>query len=180
MYEFIILALLMRMPMHGYLIARIANDQIGPWAKISSGTLYTILAKLERISLITLVPQETPEPGGRQSRTYTITVDGRERFRQLMRDISSNLADYQRWFYLKLVYFDLINAEDRALLWDHYVTYCHTSAHYLETEAAALRQQLTGSANASFLAHALRVMSRMEQQWRDELTWAQAERSVGE
>lgn len=167
----------MRMPMHGYLIARIANDQIGPWAKLSSGTLYTILAKLERTGLIALASQEASEPGGRPSRTYAITADGRERFRQLMRDTASNLADYQRWFYLKLIYFDLISAEDRALLWDHYITYCQTSAHYLETEAAALRHQLTGSANAAFLSQALCVMRRLEQQWRDEFAWAQAERA---
>ena len=39
MYELIILSVLMRMPMHGYLIVKITNDQIGPWAKIRSETL---------------------------------------------------------------------------------------------------------------------------------------------
>ncbi len=87
MYEFIILALLMRSPLHGYRIAKIASDQIGPWAKISSGTLYTILAKLERMGLIALEPQqERAGEGGRQSRTYAITEDGRLRFHQLMLD----------------------------------------------------------------------------------------------
>jgi DNA-binding PadR family transcriptional regulator len=177
MYEFIILALLMRTPMHGYLIARIASDQIGPWAKISSGTLYTILAKLERTGLIALAPQTAPERGGRQLRTYTITTDGRERFYQIMRDTSSNLGDYQRLFYYKLIYFDLISAEERALLWEHYINYCRTGAHYFQTEAEALRRQLVGPANEVFLGQALRVMRRVEQQWRDELAWATAERA---
>ena len=48
MYELIILSLLMRFPLHGYLIAQIANDTIGPWAKISNGTLYPLLTRLEQ------------------------------------------------------------------------------------------------------------------------------------
>jgi Transcriptional regulator PadR-like family len=51
-YELIILSLLMREPMHGYLIAKVTNDQIGPWARLSSGTMYTILARLEADGLI--------------------------------------------------------------------------------------------------------------------------------
>ncbi len=45
MYELIVLSLLMRFPLHGYLIAQIANDTIGPWAKLSNGTLYPLLTK---------------------------------------------------------------------------------------------------------------------------------------
>jgi DNA-binding PadR family transcriptional regulator len=37
MYELMVLSLLMRSPLHGYLIVKITNDMIGPWAKISRG-----------------------------------------------------------------------------------------------------------------------------------------------
>jgi len=37
MYEFIVLAQLMNGPAHGYLIAKIINDMIGPFARISYG-----------------------------------------------------------------------------------------------------------------------------------------------
>ena len=67
MYELIILSLLMRWPMHGYLIAKVTNDQIGPWAKLSSGTMYTILARLEAENLIEAVRRAarrlSPAPG---------------------------------------------------------------------------------------------------------------------
>lgn len=52
MYELIILSLLMRSPSHVYLIVKITNDQIGPWAKISSGTLYPLLTRMEQVGLI--------------------------------------------------------------------------------------------------------------------------------
>jgi DNA-binding PadR family transcriptional regulator len=177
MYEFIILSLLMRAPMHGYLIAKIANDQIGPWAKISRGTLSTILTKLERAGLIALAASHSARQSGRQSRTFTITEAGRLRFYQMMLDTASNLSEYQRMFYLKLVFFDLIRPEERLLLWSHYLNYCQTTALYLQTEAAALRHELAGEANALFREQALRVMTRMEQQWRAEVSWATVERA---
>jgi DNA-binding PadR family transcriptional regulator len=105
MYELIILSLLMRWPMHGYLIVKVTNDQIGPWAKISSGTLYTILSRLEQTGLIAVMPQEKgahSSRGDRHSRTFMITGEGRKRFHQLMMDTSSNLGDYQKNFYYKL------------------------------------------------------------------------------
>lgn len=92
MYELIILSLLMRWPMHGYLIMKVTNDQIGPWAKISSGTLSTILSRLEQAGFIAVLSQENDSSRrDRRSRTFTITAEGRKRFHQLMMDTSSNL-----------------------------------------------------------------------------------------
>jgi len=175
-YEFIILSLLMRSPMHGYLIAKIASDQLGPWAKVSSGTLYTILVKLERVGLIAPAPTGGAPSTGRPTRTFLITEVGRTRFHQLMLDTASNLSEYQRFFYLKLVFFDLIEPAERLLLWNHYVTYCQTTVMYHQTEAVALQRELAGAANATFREQALMVMSRVEQQWRAEVAWATDER----
>ena len=58
MYELIILSLLMRFSLNGYAIAKIANDIIGPWAKVSNGTLYPLLTKLEKAGLIELTNGE--------------------------------------------------------------------------------------------------------------------------
>ena len=79
MYELIILSLLMRFPMHGYLIAKIANDLIGPWAKISVGSFYPLLSKLEQQGYITEVvekwiPIET-HPGGGVRRDLFEVID---------------------------------------------------------------------------------------------------------
>jgi DNA-binding PadR family transcriptional regulator len=46
MYELIILALLMRFPLNRYQLAKIVNEKLGPYAKLSNGTLYPLLAKL--------------------------------------------------------------------------------------------------------------------------------------
>ena len=55
MYELMILSILMRGTAHGYLIASIINDIIGPYARLSNGRLYPLLSKLEDLGMIVAV-----------------------------------------------------------------------------------------------------------------------------
>ena len=172
MYELIILSLLMRMPMHGYLIVKIANDQIGPWAKISSGTLSTILNKLEQTGLIAVLPQENgPARGNRHMRTFMITEEGRKRFHQLMMDTSSNLGDYQKFLHYKMVFFDLLRPSERRLLVNHYINYCQTSILHIQTEMERIVYELADHSTPEFLEHTLRIMKHIAQQWQAEFDW---------
>src|SRR5260370_7789901 len=74
MYEFLILSQLMKNSAHGYLIAKIINDIIGPYARVSNGRLYPLLAKMEQAGLIPVRtdPASAP-PGDRHLRAYHIT-----------------------------------------------------------------------------------------------------------
>jgi DNA-binding PadR family transcriptional regulator len=175
MYELIILSLLMRMPMHGYLIVKITNDQIGPWARISSGTLSTILNKLEQTGLIAIMPQENDlQRSGRHLRTYMITDEGRKRFHQLMMDTSSNLGDYQKFFHYKMVFMDLLGPDERVLLMNHYMNYCQITILHLQTEMDGLVHELADHPSPTFLENILRVMKHIVQQWQAELDWVKS------
>ena len=175
MYELIILSLLMRMPMHGYLIVKITNDQIGPWAKISSGTLSTILNKLEQTGLIAFTQQPNNQPkSGRQLRTYIITEEGRKRFHQLMMDTSSNLGDYQKFFHYKMVYMDLLNPDERLLLVNNYMNYCQITILHLQTEMDGIVHELADYPTPAFLENILRVMKHNVQQWQSEFDWVKS------
>jgi len=172
MYELIILSLLMRMPMHGYLIVKITNDQIGPWAKISSGTLSTMLGRLEQAKYIATLPQESdPARGDRRSRTFTISEGERKRFHQLMMDTSSNLGDYQKMFYFKMGYFDLLRSDERLLLVNHYSNYCQTIILHTQTEMEGLVHELANHPVPAYLENLLRVMQHVVQQWQAEHDW---------
>ena len=172
MYELIILSLLMRFPIHGYLIMKITNDQIGPWARISSGTLSTILGKLEQAGLIAVLPQERDlARGDRRVRTFTITEEGRKRFHQLMMDMSSNLGEYQKFFHHKMTYFDLLRPDERLLLVNHYINYCQTTILHRQTEMDSIVYELADHPNPAFLENLLRVMKHIVQQWQAELDW---------
>jgi DNA-binding PadR family transcriptional regulator len=158
--------------MHGYLIIKVTNDQIGPWAKISSGTLSTMLNRLEQAGLITILPQEhNASRPDRRSRTFTITEKGRQRFRQLMLDTSSNLGDYQKLFYLKMGYFDLLRSDERLLLVNHYVNYCQAIVLHTQTEMESLVYELANHQNPLYLENLLRVMKHVIQLWQAEGDW---------
>lgn len=173
MYELVILSLLMRMPMHGYLIVKVTSDLIGPWARISSGSLSTILNGLEQRGLIAVLPQGQSASFRRirQARTYTITEEGRKRFHQLMMDTSSNLGEYQKFFYRKLEYFDLLRPNERLLLLNHYINYCQATILHLQTERESLAYELADQPTPDFLENVVRVMMHVEDQWRAELEW---------
>ena len=173
MYELIVLSLLMRSPFHGYLIVKITNDMIGPWAKISSGTLYPLLTRMEQAGLISVVKSGSAAiPGERQTRTFMITDEGRKRFHQVMMDMSSNLGDYQNIFHYKMGFIDLLQPQERLLLFNHYINYCQTSILHLQTEMASLTHELSSLTNQHFLENVLVVMKHVEEQTQAELAWA--------
>jgi DNA-binding PadR family transcriptional regulator len=175
MYELMVLSLLMRSPLHGYLIVKITNDMIGPWAKISSGTLYPLLTRMEQAGLIAVVAAENQAvPGERQTRTFLITEEGRKRFHQVMMDMSSNLGDYERIFQYKMGFIDLLQSQERLLLFNHYINYCQTSILHLQTEMANLAHELSHQPNPHFLRSVLKVMRHLEEQTQAELAWARS------
>ena len=172
MYELIVLSLLMRSPFHGYLIVKITNDIIGPWAKISSGTLYPLLSRMEQAGLISVVPPGSKAvPGERPARTFMITEAGRGRFHQVMMDMSSNLGDYQKLFRFKTGFIDLLQPQERLLLFNHYINYCQTTILHLQTEMASLAHELSHQMGPRFLDNVLRAMGHIERQVQAELDW---------
>src|SRR5579859_2901369 len=177
MYELIILSLLMRFPIHGYLMMKITNDQIGPWARISSGTLSTILAKMEQMGLIAVLPEgHNDTRADRRARVYTITDEGRKRFHQLMMDTSSNLGEYQKFFHHKMTYFDLLRLDERLLLLNHYINYCQATILHSQTEMDSIVYELADHPNPAFLENLLGVMKHIVQQWQAEFDWAKSVR----
>ncbi|HVB75295.1 MAG TPA: PadR family transcriptional regulator [Ktedonobacteraceae bacterium] len=136
MYELLILALLMRDSMHGYLIAKIMNDMIGPETKVSHGSLYPKLKALEKVGIITDSPvlDETTHHE-RQARAYTISEEGRARFHQLMMDMTTHPGEYSKFFWLKVCFFDFLHPVERLELVDHYIHYCQMHIHHMKTEA---------------------------------------------
>jgi DNA-binding PadR family transcriptional regulator len=174
MYELIILSLLMRFPLHGYLIAQIANDMIGPWAKISNGTLYPLLTRLEHNGLITRVSDEQDSPQTEQpARTFTITESGRKRFFQLMMDTTSNIGDYQRMFHLKVAFLDFLPLSERQHLLNHYINYCQACILHQKTNAENLEHELVGDKGTYplFKELTLRAMHERMKTWQAEVDW---------
>ncbi len=161
MYELLLLSLLTRKPMHGYLFIRVINDMIGPFAKVSNGRLYPLLTQLEASGMIATVERD-----GRQ-RTFAITEQGRDRFHRLMLDTTSNPGDYARLFWLKVPFFESLTDGERLYLIDHYLNYCqahlvHLDGELTEMETYVLLQRYMTPSQITATVQALR---HLHNQW---------------
>jgi len=170
---------LMHGPWHGYLITKIASEMIGPWAKISPGTLYPLLTRLEQNGLIEALPQEVPH-AQRQTHRYAITAAGRRRFHTLMMDTSSNLGDYPRIFHLKAVHFQFLSPRERLYLADHYINYCERTILHLQSEAQDMQRMQAEAEQApqeagdssTFTDAVVDMLQHLARQEQGELAWA--------
>lgn len=178
MYELMILSTLMREPAHGYSITRMMNDMIGPVLKVSHGSLYPRLRKMEQNGLIVataLEDQESKESEqARNVRTYAITDEGRRRFHELMMDTTGNPGEYSKLFWQKVGSLDCLHPVERLELIDHFQNYCQ--AHMLHLKAVT-KQVIDGKAHyhdmslvqSELTLHALR---RSAAHWQVEIDYA--------
>jgi DNA-binding PadR family transcriptional regulator len=176
MYEFIILSQLMLTSRHGYLIAKIINDIIGPYARLSPGRLYPLLAKMEQNGQIEADETIAKKPqSDRQSRAYKITDAGRMRFYVLMRDTSLSPGEYQKLFSHKVSSFSLIAPIERIALIDHYIHYCQAHIFHQQSEADDLLRngQSYGTMDSTRLDFTLEMVRHSIDGWQREVEWAQ-------
>ena len=180
MYEFLILSHLMKNSAHGYLIASIINDIIGPYARLSNGRLYPLLAKLEQAGLIAVrtEPASVP-PGDRQLRVYEITEAGRKRWRSLMLDTTLNPGEYQKLFPLKVCDFAFLDPVERLRLIDHYMNYCQAHIIHLTMQMEEVLHESPSwwpendpANNKEHIERVLRVMQHYLDEWQLEYEWA--------
>ena len=175
MYELMILSLLARRVAHGYLIAKILNDTIGPYTRISNGRLYPLLAKMEETGLIEIIEEnDQKQHGERILRSYQITERGLQRLHTLMLDTTSNQGEYQRIFMQKVAVLNILKPQERLYLINHYINYCQAHVLHLTAEIEDLETHENEYHwdNAIRLAPTLNVMKHMAEQWRHELAWA--------
>jgi DNA-binding PadR family transcriptional regulator len=175
MYELIILAFLRRGPMHGYLIAKIINDMIGPLAKVSNGRLYPLLNKLEHDGLIEAADDiPAGAPGDRRQRPFKLTDAGRKRFHQVMMDTGTNPGEYSRLFWLKVLFLEYLQPAERLYLLDHYLNYCQTHIFHIRNEMEDLAEHVSAQQfmSAEQLQTTLFTMEHLLSQWQLELEHA--------
>jgi DNA-binding PadR family transcriptional regulator len=186
-YELIILGTLMGGPFHGYLIAKIVQNILGPYGKLSGGRLYPLLTKLEEAGLIEVEPVSEQQEYQRSSRShipsrcYRITEAGRERFHTLMMDTTSYLGEYQKVFLQKVAYFSFLRPQERLHLIEHYLGYCKSLVSYGTARAEELATSGSDpkspfSMTSAQLADLLMGMQHKIHQWRQELLWAEGVR----
>lgn len=140
MYELFVLGELLDQPLHGYLLRDIVSLAFGPARRISWGSLYPLIRRLEADGFIA----QTAEPDGAakaRRKTYAITDRGRERFYFLMLKPEEFTSDYPELFTVKFVNADRLTPDQRMDLLLHHRSYLRfvqgqlaDSTRFIETQ----------------------------------------------
>jgi DNA-binding PadR family transcriptional regulator len=123
-------------PLHGYLLHEIINMILGPFHRLSWGTLYPLIRRLEHEGFIASQVQKRREglfqtEQGPARKVYTLTETGRARFLALMLDPGDYNPDYPNLFAMKFTKFGYLTPSQRLAVLEHYRTFLLTlQEHY--------------------------------------------------
>jgi len=112
MIELAILGLLKERPMHGYQLNRELSEQLGGLWRVSYGSLYPSLRRLERQGAIT----SEPGTGDRRKTVYAITPEGERLFLELLEETPQENQTEDARFRVRLAFFRYLPPETRVRL----------------------------------------------------------------
>jgi DNA-binding PadR family transcriptional regulator len=113
--ELAILGLLKEQPMHGYQLSRELGESLGGFWRVSYGSLYPTLRRLERAGEVEAVASEEATVG-RRKQVYRITAKGEETFLQLLQEAPHDNQSEDQRFRVRLAFFRYLPPETRLRL----------------------------------------------------------------
>jgi DNA-binding PadR family transcriptional regulator len=127
-YELFVLGELMSGSQYGYRLHAIIQQILGPFHRLSWGTLYPLIRRLEQHGLITSATERRRidtllEERGQPRKQYVLTESGRARFLTLMLDPSAYSPDYPDLFAVKLTKLGLLTPPQRLVILQQYRAY---------------------------------------------------------
>ena len=117
MLELAVLGLLKDQPMYGYQLSRELSDQQGGAWRVSYGSLYPTLRRLENQGAIAAQPDpDRTASRGRRRTTYAITEDGERLFFELLQETPHDNQTEDQRFRVRLAFFRYLPPETRLRL----------------------------------------------------------------
>lgn len=116
--ELAILGLLKEQDLHGYELRRRLGELLGPIGRLSFGTLYPALSRLEANNAVTVVKVSESRTGlttERGRKVYGITKSGQTLFEELL-DLSTSASEDDKSFALRLAFARYLSSEARLRL----------------------------------------------------------------
>jgi len=144
MIELAILGLLKERPMHGYQLNRELSEQLGGLWRVSYGSLYPSLRRLERQGAIT----SEPGTGARRKTVYAITPEGERLFLELLEETPQENQTEDARFRVRLAFFRYLPPETRVRLLER-------RRQALETRLREVKAHLRDSATTDDYQRAL-------------------------
>jgi len=115
MLELAILGLLKERPMHGYQLSRELGESLGGLWRVSYGSLYPTLRRLEREGAVEALPADTA-PTPRRKNVYRITEKGEKLFFELLEEAPNDSSTEDTRFRVRLAFFRYLPPETRIRL----------------------------------------------------------------
>jgi DNA-binding PadR family transcriptional regulator len=149
MIELAILGLLKERPMHGYQLNRELSEQVGGLWRVSYGSLYPSLRRLERQGAIT----SQAGTGARRKTVYAITDEGERMFLELLQEPPQEGQTEDARFRVRLAFFRYLPPETRVRLLER-------RRQGLEDRLAEIKAHLRGAGGADDYQRALMEHAR--------------------
>jgi DNA-binding PadR family transcriptional regulator len=115
MLELAILGLLKEQPMHGYQLSRELGDSLGGFWRVSYGSLYPTLRRLERDGEVEAIASDETSVG-RRKQVYRITEKGETVFLALLQETPHDNQSEDQRFRVRLAFFRYLPPETRLRL----------------------------------------------------------------
>jgi DNA-binding PadR family transcriptional regulator len=140
--ELAILGLLKERPMHGYQLSRELADQLGGLWRVSYGSLYPTLRRLERDGA---VEPTAPAAGasGRRKTVYRITELGEQQFLALLQETPVEGQSEDVRFRMRLAFFRYLPPETRIRLMER-------RRQGLEDRLATIKDAIAGTSDDDY------------------------------
>ncbi len=170
MIELAILGLLKEHPMHGYQLNRELSEQLGGLSRVSYGSLYPSLRRLERQGAIV----SQAGTGARRKTVYAITDEGERLVLELLQEPPQEGQTEDARFRVRLAFFRYLPPETRVRLLER-------RRNGLEGRLAEIKSHLRDDGTADDYQHALmdhaRAATEADIAWLTELIRTERQRS---
>jgi len=114
MLELAVLGLLKERPMHGYQLSRELTESPGGLWRVSYGTLYPTLRRLEKDDAIVSEPGD--QRGARRKKVFRITPKGEQLFLELLQETPHDTQSEDARFRMRIAFFRYLPPETRVRL----------------------------------------------------------------
>jgi DNA-binding PadR family transcriptional regulator len=135
MLELAILGLLKERSMHGYQLSKRLSDALGGFWRVSYGSLYPTIRRLEQEAAVERVFDD--QQVGRRKNVYRITDRGEELFLELLEEAGGESASEENPFRVRLAFFKYLAPDTRIRVLER-------RRAFLEERRSAIRTSLAG------------------------------------
>jgi len=141
MLELAILGLLKERPMHGYQLSRELSESLGGFWRVSYGSLYPTLRRLEKNDEVEAVASEETTVG-RRKQVYRITEVGEQAFLRLLQETPHDNQTEDQRFRVRLAFFRYLPPETRLRMLERRRAYLEDRLSTIKDSLRATRERV--------------------------------------